>query len=348
MSDGRREYVVRVVIAVGAAAAAALAVLYLRHLSHMILVLFAGVLLAVALDGFARGVRSRLSVPRKSAVLASLFLIVVAFAGFGWWIGPQVADQLVGLPDRLAEVADDLAESIRSTEMGRTIWSRLSAGDGAAVSDVIGGVTGAFSTVLGVVTNLFIILFLCLYLAYDPGAYTGAIVDLFPDGPRRARTREVLDALADALRSWMVGRLISMVVLGVLTAVALLVAGVPMALGLGTIAGLFSFVPFIGPILSAVPAVLIGFGESPQTALVVVLIFLGVQGVESYLITPLVEQRVVSLPPALVITAQIVMGILFGIVGIFMATPVAVTLVVLVRMLYLEDVLGHRLGGLGA
>jgi predicted PurR-regulated permease PerM len=138
-----------------------------------------------------------------------------------------------------------------------------------------------------------------------------------------------------------------MAVVGFLTAVGLWVAGIPLAFVLGLIAALLSFVPYIGPIASVVPAALVALAESPTKVLYVFIIYGVVQLLESYLITPLIQERAVSIPPAVLISAQVIMGILAGAIGVLMATPLAVVLIVLVQMLYLADVLGDPVSTLG-
>jgi predicted PurR-regulated permease PerM len=115
----------------------------------------------------------------------------------------------------------------------------------------------------------------------------------------------------------------------------------PLALTLGLLAGLLSFIPNIGPILSFVPAGLLAIPQGFSQVLYVGLLYIGIQTVESYVITPPMQRRMVSLPPALTISAQVILGVLFGFLGLLLATPLAAAVLVLVKMLYLEDVLGE-------
>jgi predicted PurR-regulated permease PerM len=339
----RSEYVRRLWIAAGVAIVAALSVLYLLELAHLLLILFAGLLAAVVMDGLARAVHRRLPVPRKVALVTGFVLAVTGLAAFFWWSGPRIAEQLDSLLNRIPEVVGNLAGRARSTDLGRDLLSR-GAGAGPVAMlpsgrQVVGGVTGVFTSVVGAASSAAIVTFLGVYLAWDPDLYRSAVLRMAPEGERRDRLERMFETTSHTLRRWMVARLVSMSVVGVLTGAALAVAGVPLALALGLIAGVLAFVPFIGPILALLPAVLVGFGQSSRTALVVVLIYVGVQAVESYLITPVVEKEAVYLPPAFLIAAQVIMGTLFGLVGVFLATPIAVTGVVLVRTVYLGGVL---------
>lgn len=157
----------------------------------------------------------------------------------------------------------------------------------------------------------------------------------------------MLDATGHALRLWLVGRGLSMLVVGILTAIGLWIVDVPLVLALAVIAALFSFVPFLGPIASAVPAVLVGLVQSPAQALNVALVYGVVQLLESNIITPLVQVRAVSLLPAIMLSGQVIMGVLFGLIGLLLATPLLVTLIVPIQMLYVQDVLKARVTPLG-
>jgi len=138
-----------------------------------------------------------------------------------------------------------------------------------------------------------------------------------------------------------------MLILGVLTTLGLWILGIPLALTLGIIAAVLSFIPNIGPIISAVPAILIALIESPSKALYVIFLYIGIQTVESYLITPIIQKKAVHLAPALLIAVQIMIGVLLGALGLLLATPLMVVIIVLVQMLYVQDTLGYDVTVLG-
>lgn len=153
--------------------------------------------------------------------------------------------------------------------------------------------------------------------------------------------------LGHALSWWLVGRFASMAAVGVLTTLALSAIDMPLALVLGVIAGLFSFVPYIGPISSAVPAILIGLTESPWMAVYVVVIYAVIQFLEGNFITPLIQRRAVSLAPAVLLFSQFAMAVFYGLFGVLLATPLAIVLIVLVQMLYVQDVVKDPIKVLG-
>ena len=186
-----------------------------------------------------------------------------------------------------------------------------------------------------------IALFIGLYGAVAPRTYRNGLLLLVP-GPCRERSGEVLDAAGAMLRGWLIGAFIKMTIVGVVTTAGLALLGIPLALALGLIAFLFEFIPFLGPILAAVPAVLVALTIGPMEAVHVGLLYLGVQVAESYVLTPLIDQRSVHLPPALAITTQVLLGTLLGALGVVFAIPLTALGMVLVRMLYIEDFLGEQ------
>jgi len=118
--------------------------------------------------------------------------------------------------------------------------------------------------------------------------------------------------------------------------------GAPFAVALALLAGLMEFVPYIGPFIAAVPAILVGFAEGPELALKIGLLFLAIQMIESYVLAPLIQHRAVHLPPATILFAQVLMGAIVGALGVAVATPLAAAVMVAVSMLYVEDALGDK------
>ena len=184
-------------------------------------------------------------------------------------------------------------------------------------------------------------LFLAIYIGADTELYRRGILSLIPHRIRQ-RGEQVLDALADALRRWLITQFIAMLAIGGVTAIVLLVLHVPGALPLAILAGLLEFVPTVGPILSAIPAVAMAFVESPEKAAVVAVAYIGIQFLENHLLIPILMKEGVDLPPVLTILTQATMALAFGIMGLFVAVPVLVVATILVKMLYVEDVIGDQ------
>jgi predicted PurR-regulated permease PerM len=195
------------------------------------------------------------------------------------------------------------------------------------------------SSTLAAFTGLLVVIFLSIYIAADPELYRQGIMHLFPHGARE-RAGEVLSATAAVLRKWLVTQLIAMATIGAITTIVLLVLRVKAAFALGVLAGLLEFIPTIGPILSALPAVAMGFLDSPEKALYVIIAYTGIQFLENHLLIPLLMKGGVDLPPALTIMSQALMALLFGFLGLMCAVPLLAAVMVSVKMLYVEDVVG--------
>ena len=240
--------------------------------------------------------------------------------------------------DTVVYYTDSSSESASGTGSGG-----LSGSSGGAVSSVM----QLLSRTLRALSYAFVVIVVGLYLAYEPRPYFDGAVRLAPK-PRRARIREVLHAIGHALRWWLGGRLMSMAVVGILTAIGLMILGVPLAFLLAVIAGVLSFIPFLGPIFGFIPAALIALTQDPALVPQVGLVFIIVQLLESHAITPIIQRRATSLLPAILVAVQVFFGVLAGILGVLLAAPITVAVTVAVQMLYVEDVLGDDVEVLGA
>jgi predicted PurR-regulated permease PerM len=195
------------------------------------------------------------------------------------------------------------------------------------------------SSTLAVIGGLVLIIFLAIYIGAEPKLYHDGLMHLFPHRARK-RTGEVLTEIATVLRKWLVVQLIAMVVIGTVTTVAMLLLNVKAAFALGFIAGLLEFIPTVGPILSAVPAIAMGFVDGPEKAAAVVLAYWGIQFLENNLLIPWLMRGGMDIPPALTLIAQALMTLVFGFLGLMVAVPLTAAVLVPIKMLYVRDVVG--------
>ena len=339
----------RVALASAIVTAFVVGALALWHLVDVWLLAFGGVLFAVGLRGLGELGATRTSLdPDLCTGIACALVFALGLGGIVA-LGPQFAEGLDGLRETLPEGLQGLEDFA-----GRYPWlgefvakapealsgDDVGAGLAGRVGDFMARAAGVVSGLLGALVGAFVIVIVAVYAALSPELYAGALGAVLPKD-RRERLRTVLGDLATSLRWWLVGRLASMAVVGLLSGVGLALLGVPSPITLGVLAALLSFVPNVGPVLSLVPAALAGLTVGPTTALYVVVLYLAVQTVESYLVTPLIQQRAVTLPPAIVIVVQLAFGAAFGLLGLLFATPLAVVAMVLVQRLWIEDVLGR-------
>ena len=214
---------------------------------------------------------------------------------------------------------------------------------GQGIADQLGGAArhlfGFASSTVAVLGGLVLILFVAIFVAIDAETYQDGLMHLFPHKARR-RAREVLTATAAMLRRWLFTQFISMVLVGVLTAVVLLIMGIEAAVALGIIAGILEFVPIAGPIMASIPAIAMGFLDGPEKAVYVALAYVVIQQIESNLLYPLLMKKGLELPPVLTIFTQGVLATVFGFIGLLVAVPMLAAAIVPIKMLYVRDVVG--------
>lgn len=329
-------------VVLGAAALVA-AYLLLRPLVGYVSVMATGLLLAVALWALARVVARWTHLPYRAAVVGVILVVLGLLTALVAWTGPLLAEQLTELEDAVTRGVGNARAWLETTAVGRDVLARVqpavSSLRGGAGS-VIGGVASGVFTAVGVLTSAAIAVLLGVFVALSPRRYVSGALRLVPPA-RRARMLEVITASVSTLQAWLAARLFLMVVIGVAFGTALAILGVPLALPLGVLTGTLAFIPYVGALLSALPAIAVAFVEGPRKALEVLVVYVVIQFAETYLLDPVVEARAVRLAPALVLIAQVVTVVWFGPIGVLYATPMLVVVVVAVRMLYLQDHLGE-------
>jgi predicted PurR-regulated permease PerM len=313
-----------------------LAYQFLTTIATIALTIVVGVLLAVALSGPVEALHRR-KVP-KAIATALIFLVAVALLGLGGYLlVPVLAEQVYlfvsSLPAALSQLAGWAAglESRFGVPVPGQDLSLSSLTDPAR--QLLGGALGVFGNVASVLASAVVILFLSFYLAANPEPVVGWVIRLFPPN-RRPRARAVLSAVRSGLLYWVKGQLTSMVIIGILWSVALFLIGIPGALFLGILAGLLNFVPYLGPVVGAVPPLLLALTVSPTSVLWVFVSYLAIQAVEGYVVTPLIMERATSLHPAVVIATIAVLSTAFGLLGTVLAVPATVAAGVLVEELW--------------
>lgn len=306
----------------------------------VVLIVFAGVLLAVLLHGGGHAIAMKLGIADGWGIALFLLGIVIALAGFSTVVAPAIAEQIDELTRRIPEAFEMLRERIEEFSWGPQLLDRIRPASFAS-SESGSAAMSAVSSTFGALGNFVIIVFIGLYGALDPKVYRRGLTLLLAPSIRE-HGDEVLRATAATLRNWLSAQLMAMAVVGVLTALGLWMAGVPLAIALGAIAGLLAFIPNIGPVIAIAPALLLAFPEGQSTLITVIAIYLGVQALESYVVTPLLQQEKVSLPPAFVIAVQLLFGVLFGVLGLALATPISAALMTIVGLIYVNGYLDRE------
>jgi predicted PurR-regulated permease PerM len=328
---------------------------------------FFGVLLGIVLSAGVDRLQ-RLRIPRGVGAVLIVLVVLGGLTGLGLLVAPQISGQLKELREQLPQAIErverwvqqrggGVAEIIRAIPdttgqqadtAGREGKERQ--GGQAPAMDIRQGLTrqlagagrhffSVFSSTLSVLGGLIVLLFVAIFVAADPGLYHRGLMHLFPHRSRR-KAGEVLSATATTLRRWLVMQMIGMTAIGSVTTVVLLLLDVKAAIALGIIAGLLEFIPYMGPILSAVPAIAMALVDGPEKAVSVALAYTAIQQLEGMVVQPLLMKEGLELPPVITILGQALFALVFGFLGVLLAVPILATVMVPVKMLYVRDVVG--------
>lgn len=336
----------RVLYTVGVSLASIVLLLLAWQIRDVMLIGFAGFIVAVFFDACAGGVRRVTRLPHGWSLFVTIAVLTGAVVLGGLLFLPSVIAQLNELFVRLPTLLGDLRAALERTSWGNTLLTSLP--DTAALSgeagSVFAGVGSTVSITVSSIADAVFIVVIGVFLAATPGAYQRGLLRLVPS-EFEGRVKTLLGEVIATLQAWLIGQSIAMFFVAVFTTVGLTLAGVPFPLALGIIAGLLDLIPFFGPLMAAIPAVLIGFTNGVWTGVWAAVAFLVVQQLEGNVIQPLVQRRAVQIPPAILVLALIVMGKLFGFLGVLVATPLAAVILLLVRHLYVRGVLNKQADG---
>ncbi len=327
------DFVRRVLIVIGLVALAYM----VWRLSGVLLLVFGAILIAVLLHAVADVLARWTPVPRRWSLLAAGLLLLGILIGIGVLFGAQMRTQLAGVAERLPLAVNSFSRELGLGDVYEQLPRMLGFGEGGAA---LSRATTIGAAVFGALADALLVIIAGVYIAADPEIYRRGFVKLFPRG-QHERVEGALKAAGHSLKMWLLGQLVAMTLVFLMVTTALWIIGVPSPIALGLIAGLAEFVPLIGAFVGALPAILIAFSVDSNTLLWTVVAFVVIQQIESNFIMPIVERRVVALPPAIALFSVIVFGVLFGPVGLLFAVPLAVVVFVLVKKLYVQDTLGE-------
>lgn len=288
------------------------------YIAQSLLVIFGAMVFASMIDGGARLLGKVLPIRRGWCIAVVLLGTVGFFVWLVYFAGSQISQEAAAFPSIVQSQGMRLFKWLQQQGFHVSL-SNVESLAGQAISGV-GTITRAVGGILGSVTTLFLILIIGVYVALEPRLYERGVAWMLPV-ERRADFWITANRMGYTMRRLMFGRLVGMVFEGFFTWIALAIYGVPMAALLGILVGLLAFIPNIGAVISGILMVLVGFSGGTDMGFYTMIVYVVVQSVDGYLVVPMIARKTVDLAPAIVLAAQLIMGILFGVLGLFLADP---------------------------
>jgi predicted PurR-regulated permease PerM len=274
--------------------------------------------------------------PKYAAMAVSGVLIAAILAGVGYLFVKHIGGQLQDLVQKLDDASKAITEKLQTSDLAKRVLPKEGGLD-ISPSSLLGSV---FSVSARFFEALIVMLISGVYLAAQPEMYRHGLIQLVPPRLHRQAERAVAE-IGTALRLWLIGQLIQMVVIGIITTFAVWMIGLPSPFALGLIAGLAEFVPYIGPIVASFPALLVASTQGSDAIIWTGVAYLAIHQIEGNLIAPLVQRQMILIPPALTLLGIVAIDYLFGTYAIVLAAPLVIAIFIAVKRLYIRDTLGE-------
>jgi predicted PurR-regulated permease PerM len=306
--------------------------LFVRVAFNILLMTFTGVLIAVYFHGLADFITQKTKINRKLSLFISIAGTILLFASMIWVIGATIQDQAAQLSHTLPQTVSAAKAKMAASPTGQKILEYTSGDNSKKMLDTA---STFFSSSFGVVGDLYIILFLGIFFTADPSLYKNGLLSIFP--PQfQAIGSTIWSRISTALKAWIKTKLISIVLITVVVALGLMIIGLPGTLVLGLIAGLLDIIPNFGPVIAMIPGVLLGLMVSTKIAVIAALIYVACETIVGSIFMPLIQKKMTNIPPALTMLSQLVMGVVSGLMGIILAVPLLLVLIIVVDELYVK------------
>jgi predicted PurR-regulated permease PerM len=332
-------YTKKVWIAAGILSLTVALLLLFKTLFGLFLLVFAGILIAVFFHGFAGLLRRYLHLPHTASVIVSVIFNILLLVAFFWFIGNRLSQQITELSDTLPSTIQNAKDKLSQSTIGSKVLDYLQqSGSSGKTRQAI---KSFFSSSFGVISDLYIVFLLGMFFTASPAMYKRGIIHLLPP-KAKDKGDELLKKLGTLLKKWLKGQIIGIVFIAVLTGIGLLIIGMPLILTLALLAGLLNFIPNFGPIIALIPAVLLAFTEGTNTVIIIICMYTGIQIIQSAIEQPLVQKKMINIPPALTIMGQVALGTLGGFWGVLLATPLVAVVMTIVNDLYVKPQPYHK------
>jgi predicted PurR-regulated permease PerM len=318
--------------------------IFILHLDFFLIV-FSGIFLGVILNYFSRILQSKTKLKYSSAFSIVIVSFLSLNIGLSLIIGASLDSQIYDLIENFPQMLDNLKSQLGKSNFGIQVLNEIPNDPSSFFKknkETTFKVINSFYSSISSVSNIVIILFIGIYLASSPSSYTNGFVKLFPV-TYRLRVIEILEKIRKTLSMWMLAKLTSMLIVGILTFIGLEILNIPYSYALALIAALCSFIPYLGPYIAFIPAILVASMRGFDSAMYLAFVYVLIQAIEGYLVTPYIEKKFVSLPPALTLVWMLFIGIITGFFGLIIATPILAMLLVIVKEVYVKDYLEREI-----
>lgn len=327
-------YTEKVWYTVGIVAIVATLILIARVAFGVLLMALAGCLIAVYFHGLGDVIQRKTKWTRRTCMIISVTGSFIILGFLLWFMGSKIQDQISTLSDTLPHTIKEAKGKLAETPLGRKVLELTSGGNS---DKLFATASQFFSTSFGVLGNMYIILFLGIFFTASPSMYKDGMVLLIPPDHKEL-ARNIINRISFSLKGWLKGTMLSMIMIIILLPIGLMIMDIPLALVLGLLAGILVIVPNFGSFAAMIPGVLLALTISGNTAIIVALIYIGVQTLVQNIIAPVIQKKIINLPPALTIVGQLLMGVLGGAMGIIMAVPALAIVMILVDELYVKNI----------
>jgi predicted PurR-regulated permease PerM len=327
-------YIGKVWQTVGIVALLVVAILIIRVAFDILLMVLAGALIAVYFHGLGDAIQRRTKLKRRPAMLISIIGSVILLGALFWFMGTKIQVQVSELSNTLPTTLNNAKVKLAQTSLGQSARQSFS---GSNSQKLMATVQSFFSTTFGVLGDVYIILFLGIFFTANPSLYKDGILILVP-ADRKELGEHIMNRISLSLKGWLKGMLFSMLLVTILIGVALSIIGVPVALILALITGLLELIPNIGSLIAMIPGVLLALTMGTNTAILVAVVYIASQTIVANIVTPLIQKKMINLPPALTLISQLIMGVVSGALGIILAVPLLAILIILVDELYVKKI----------
>jgi predicted PurR-regulated permease PerM len=309
-------------------------ILVVRVAFDVLLMAMAGALIATYFHGLGDLIERKTKLKRKYAMLISVLGTLAIIGLLVWFMEAKIQKQVAELSNTLPHTIANVKAKLGTSPVGQKVLDTVNDDNSQKLMTTA---QSFFSTGFGVLGDIYIIIFLGIFFTANPSLYKDGILLLVPKS-RKEMGKHIMNRISLSLKGWLKGMMASMIIVTILITVGLTIIGIPVAMVLGLITGILELVPNFGSIIAMIPGVLLGLTVSTNTGVIVALLYITSQTISANIVNPLIQRKLIKLPPALTLISQLIMGALSGALGIILAVPLLAIIIILVDEIYVKKI----------